>query len=85
MNDSRGQVGQGSVDQLGVELFDDRVVAVVGLGLQGGERAVGEHGVIPPGRAELGLPGRDLRGQPADPAHDQPAVTACLRRDANAV
>ena len=69
--DNVRQVGQGSVDQLGVELFDDGVVAVVGLGLQGGERAVGEHGVVAPGRAELGLPGRDLRGQPADPTHDQ--------------
>ena len=48
--DNRRQVGQRAVDQVGDDLLDDGVVAVVGLGRQHRERAVGEHGVVAPGR-----------------------------------
>ena len=48
-------MGQGSVDQLGEDLFDDGVAAVLGLGLDEYERAVGERGVVTPDREELTL------------------------------
>jgi hypothetical protein len=70
-------MGQGALDQVGEELFDDGVAAVVGLGLGELERAVGEHRVVPVGGEQLALAlGGGFGGEPADPAHDQPPVAA---------
>jgi hypothetical protein len=44
-----GQVGEGSVDEFGEDLFDDGVAAVLGFGLHEDVlRAVGERGVVTP-------------------------------------
>jgi hypothetical protein len=51
-------VGQGAVSQVGEHLFDLGVVAVVLFGLEGGERGVGEHGVVAPRGEQLALAGR---------------------------
>jgi hypothetical protein len=56
-----GQVGERPVVPVGEDLLDDGVVAVVRLGLDRLERAVGEDGVVAPGTVEV-----------ADPADDQP-------------
>ena len=52
-----GQVRQGGVLQVGVDLFDDRVAAVGLVGGHGVEGAGGEEGVEPPG-VEQCRPGR---------------------------
>ena len=70
---TRGQVGQGSSPQVGVDLFDDGVPAVLGLGLQHGDRGVGEHGVVAVGVEQHPLPtGLGARLQAFHAVHDQP-------------
>jgi hypothetical protein len=79
-----GQVGKGSVDELGEDLFDDGVAAVLFFGLDEDERAVGERGVVAPDGEQLAL-GIDLRlVEVGDTAHDQRAVTSS-RVPSNAV
>ncbi len=60
--------------EVGDDLFDDRVAAMVGLGLQHHQRRVGEHGVVAPGREQFALlVGHEVVGVlVADAAHDQP-------------
>jgi hypothetical protein len=58
-------------DQIGVDLLDDGVSAVLGFGLHEHERRVGEHCVVPVGRKKLALAGDLGRVVAADPAHDQ--------------
>jgi len=70
--------------EVGVDLFDDGVVAVGGLGLQHLQRGVSEDRVVTVGGEQftlhallglLGLLGGDGCGvEPFDPAHDQPPV-----------
>lgn len=50
-------MGQRPAGQVGEYLLDHGVVAVLLLGLQQGEGAIGEHGVVAPGREQLFLPG----------------------------
>ncbi len=52
-----GQVGQGPVLQLGDDLLDDGVVAVPLVGLDRGQGAVGDEGVVAVGREQLALLG----------------------------
>ena len=61
-NDPGGQVSQGAVGQVGEDLLDDGVVAVLLLGLDQRERGVGEHGVVPPDGEQLVLARRGLAG-----------------------
>jgi hypothetical protein len=68
----RGQVGQGAVAEVGEDLLDDGVVAVMGLGLDGLERRVGEDGVVAPAGEQLVLAGGGLAVEVADAADDQP-------------
>lgn len=61
-------MGQRAVDELGEDLLDDRVAAVVFLGLDQDERAVDEHDVVTPDREQHNLivdSGRTLVGHPA--------------------
>jgi hypothetical protein len=67
----RGQVGEGPVVEVGVDLLDDGVVAVVALGLDGLERGVGEERVVAPGGEQLALPGGGVLVLVADPADDE--------------
>ena len=46
---------QRPVLEVGDDLFDDRVAAVVGFRGQHRQRRVGEHGVVAPGREQLAL------------------------------
>ena len=62
-------MGEGGACRVGDDLFDDRVSAVLGLGLQHRVRAGGEHGVVPPGVEQSGW--AFDRVEPFDPAHDQ--------------
>jgi hypothetical protein len=66
-------VRQRAVFQIGDDLFNDRVVAVGGLGVEHRLGAVGEHRVIPVGGEQLVLP-RGCGGgvEATHPAHDQP-------------
>ncbi len=64
-----GQVRERAVDEVGDHLLDDGVVAVVGLGGEHRQRAVGEDRVVAPRGEQLALGGW---GEAADPAHDQP-------------
>jgi hypothetical protein len=75
------QVGQRPVGPVGEDLPDDRVVTVLGLGLDQLDRGVGEHGVVAPGREQLVLPGGSLAVEVTDPPHDQPGgdLLALLR------
>jgi hypothetical protein len=58
-----------AVLQVGDDLLDDRMAAMVGLRLQHRQGAVGEHGVVPVDREQWALVGRvDVR----DAAHDEP-------------
>ena len=50
----------------------DRVVTVLGLGLDQLDRGIGEHRVVAPGGEQLVLPGGRRGFQVADPADDQP-------------
>jgi hypothetical protein len=52
-----GQIGQWPVGPVGEDLFYDRVVAVLGFGLDG-ERGIGEHRVVASGGEQLVRPGR---------------------------
>ncbi len=81
-----GQVGQRSVDQVGEDLLDHGVPAMVGLGLGELEWAVGEHRVIPVGGKQLALALHGGLGvEPLDASHDQPPVAAVGVARANAV
>jgi hypothetical protein len=69
------QMSQGTTFQVGVDLFDDRVLAVALFGVQHRHRIVGEHGVVSPGGEQGILTGRDAGGIEAfDAAHDQPGA-----------
>lgn len=46
---------QRAVLKVGDDLFDDGVAAVVGFGVEHGQRRVGENGMVPPGREPLTL------------------------------
>src|SRR4030095_7630569 len=78
------QVGQCPGDQVGVDLLDDGVPAMLRLGLHQGVGRVGEHRVVAVIGDQLTLAG-DLLGVVApDPAHDQPGgdlVTGAVERD----
>jgi hypothetical protein len=77
VENGRGEVGQRPVDQVGEDLLDDGVSAVVGLGLHELERAVDEHRVIPVGGEQLALPlGGGSRVETLDTPHDQCGVGA---------
>ena len=65
-------MGEGAVVPVGEDLLDDGVVAVVFLGLDHLERAVGEHGVVAPDREQFVLPVSGSGVQVADAADDQP-------------
>ena len=66
------QVRQGTFGPVREYLFYLGVVAVLGLGLDQGERGVGEHGVVAPDGEQLvlALPGAVV--EVFDPADDQP-------------
>ena len=82
----RRQVRQWPVDQVGEDLFDHGVAAVLGLGLGQPERAVGEHRVIAVDGEQLVLAlGGGLGVEPAHAAHDQSPVGAVRFEEANAV
>src|SRR6266487_4551461 len=68
-----GKVGQGPVDQVGVDLLDDGVATVLGFGLFEDERGVGEHREVAVLAEQFALARAYLRVQALDPAHDQPA------------
>ena len=71
-----------AVDEVGDHLLDDGVVAVVGLGGQHRQWAVGEDRVVAPRGEQFALGGW---GQAADPAHDQLGGHPVLAFAANAV
>ena len=83
-NDADGRWAERSGLEVGwrmVDLFDDGVPAVGGLGLQHRQGGVGEDRVVAVGGEQLtlhalpGLVGRGGYGVEAlDPAHDQPSV-----------
>ena len=64
---ARGQVSQGTIDEIGIDLLDDGVAAVLGLGLFEDERGVGEHRVVAILREQLTLAGNLRRVQALDP------------------
>jgi hypothetical protein len=64
-------VRQRPVVEVGEDLLDDGVAAVLLLGLEGFVRAVGEDGVVAPGGEQLALARRGL-SLVADAADDQP-------------
>ena len=68
---------------VGEDLLDDSVVAVLSLGLDQLERRVGEDRVVAPDGEQLVLPGAGLAVQVPDPADDQPRGDglALLRRE----
>jgi hypothetical protein len=72
--DNRRQTGERPILQVGDDLFDDRVAAVVGLGVEHRQWRVGEHRMVSPGGEQFALPIREdvIRVGVADPAHDQP-------------
>ncbi len=77
-----GQMRERPVLQVGDDLLDDRVAAVVGLGGEHRQGRVGEHGVVAPGGEQLALRvhGDVVRVGVTDPAHDQPSGDVlCLR------
>ena len=82
---ARGQVRQGPVGQVGEDLFDLGVVAVVLLGLEGGERGVGEDGVVTPGGEQFALARGGLAVEVFDPADDQPGGDRLPFFEVNAV
>ena len=67
-----GQVGERAGVQVGDDLLDDGVVAVLAFGLDQFERRVGEHGVVAPDGEQLVLPFGCLLVAGADAADDQP-------------
>jgi hypothetical protein len=50
-------VGKGPVDDVGEDLFDDGVVAVGLVGVDGGQVGVGQERVVAPQREQCFLPG----------------------------
>nr|WP_284285202.1 hypothetical protein [Arsenicicoccus piscis] len=63
-----------SVLELGDDLFDDRVVAVGGIGVHDGQGRVRGERVMPPRGEQLALPGDRGGGvEPGYPAHHEPA------------
>ena len=54
---ARWQVGQGAVLEFGDDLLDQGVVAVTLIGLDRGQGAVGDEGVVAVGREQLALLG----------------------------
>jgi hypothetical protein len=68
-------VSEGACLEVGDDLLDDGVTAVVGLSIDHRQRRVGEHRMVPPRREQLTLLIRDkvARVGVADAAHDQPA------------
>jgi hypothetical protein len=69
---SGGQVRQRPVDDLCEALLDDRVAAVLRLGLYQQVPGVGEQGVVAPEREQFILADLGFRVEPLDPPHDQP-------------
>jgi hypothetical protein len=65
-------VGKRAAGDVGEDLLDQRVVAVLPLGLDELERGIGEDRVVAPGGEQLVLPGGCFLVQVADPADDQP-------------
>jgi hypothetical protein len=65
-------VRQRPFSPVGEQLLDDGVAAVVFLGLEHGERGVGEHGVVAPGGEQLALAFGGPGVEVFDPADDQP-------------
>ena len=65
-------MGEGAGVQVGVDLLDDGMVAVLAFGLDQFDRRVGEHGVIPPCGEQLVLSLGGLVVFRADPPDDQP-------------
>ena len=80
---SRRQVSERAVGPVSEDLLGLSVATVVFLGLDQGERRVGEDGVVAPGGEQLALPGGGRGVQVADPADDQPGGDglALLRRE----
>jgi hypothetical protein len=83
----RGQVGQRSGLEVGVDLLDDRVLPVGGLGLQHRLRGVGEHRVVAVGGEQLGLPSGTEAGfkRLTRRTFSRPVMWSVLRREVNAV
>ena len=73
--DAGRQMRQGVVLEFGDDLLDDRVVTMPLVGLDHGEGAVGDEGVVAVGREQLALLGAIASQplEPVDPAHDKPA------------
>jgi hypothetical protein len=65
-------VSERAAADIGEDLLDDSVVAVLSLGLDQLERRVGEDRVVTPDGEQLVLPGGSFLVQVADPADDQP-------------
>src|SRR5229473_7767629 len=65
-------MGQGTVGPVREDLFYLGVVAVLGLGLDQGERGVGEYGVVAPEGEQFVLAAGGLAVAVFDPADDQP-------------
>ena len=70
---SRRQVSERAVGPVSEDLLGLSVATVVFLGLDQGERRVGEDGVVAPGGEQLALPGgRGLDVEVLNAADDQP-------------
>ena len=67
-----GRWARGPLGQVGEDLLDDGMVAVLCLGLDHLERRVGEHGVVAPDREQLVLAAGGFAVEVLDPADDQP-------------
>ena len=63
---------QGAAGDVGEDLLDDGIVAVLPFGPGELEGRVREDGMVTPGREQLALPGGCLLVQVPDPADDQP-------------
>src|SRR5216684_5343679 len=66
------QMSHRAVGPVREHLLDDRVVAVLLLGLDEGERGVGEYGVVAPGGEQLALAFAGFAVEVFDAADDQP-------------
>jgi hypothetical protein len=73
-------VSEGAGVQVGVDLLDDGMIAVLALGLNQFERGISKNGVIPPGGEKLVLPpgllSRCGRGRGGRSASRRPAVSS---------
>ena len=78
-------MSQGAAGDVGKDLLDDGVVAVLPLSLDELEGRVGEDGMVAPDGEQLVLPLSSLLVQVADPADDQPGGDGLPFFDANAV